>query len=153
MSAFDPKRTFKDELYLNAKSCSFHPLAMDFEIPHSHRNNSHGNKPTYLPPCHRTLFLIHPVEIALRSTRGRQLRTLSRQSLKSSFESSALVHSKQEVGRRRVLSLEWRREAATSHARFPLVEVLSGTVLSVGGRHGIYCQPGRTRGKGVFVMG
>ena len=27
---------------------------MDFEIPDGYRNNSHGNKPTYLSPCHLT---------------------------------------------------------------------------------------------------
>ena len=36
---------------------------MDFEIPDGHPNNSHRNKPTYLSPCHRTLFRIQPGEI------------------------------------------------------------------------------------------
>jgi hypothetical protein len=30
------------------------PLAMDFEIPDGYRNNSYGNKPTYLSAGHRT---------------------------------------------------------------------------------------------------
>ena len=34
-----------------------------FEIPDGHRNNSHRNKPSYLSPCHWTLFRNPPVEI------------------------------------------------------------------------------------------